>query len=78
MVRADKSCRYHKEILEKVRTETGLHARCLGGGRIAIDPDAKTIRIGDYSSDFGKEPDRQLTVKMLQEAFPGWTVIAGN
>lgn len=78
LVRANESCGYHADILKKVKMETGLFARCLGGGRIQIDPENKTIRIWNQSVDFGREPDRQLTVKMLQEAFPGWTITASR
>ncbi len=78
MVRANERCSMHRDILKTVRIEISLPARCIGGGRIQIDPDKKTIRIWGYSGDFGEEPDRQQTGKMLQEAFPDWTVTASN
>lgn len=78
LVRADKRCFMHINILEMVHREIGLSACCIGGGRIAIDPDAKTIRVWGCSGDFDREPDRQLTVKILQDSFPDWTIMASN
>lgn len=77
VVRANQDCKYHRDILAILRREVrpfGLDARCIGGGRIEITPEAKTIRIWDDSGDFGKEPNRQQTVRMLQAAFPEFQV----
>ena len=43
LVRANEGCGYHYQILSLVREETGLRARCIGGGIICIKPDKKTI-----------------------------------
>lgn len=77
VVRANQNCKYHGDILAVLRREMrplGLNVHCIGGGNIKISPDAKTIHISDYSSIFGKEPDRQQTVRMLQAAFPEFQV----
>src|SRR3989344_4238136 len=73
VVRADESCSYHRDILSKLRYEVrplGLDARCIGGGQISINPETKNISIRGSSGDFGVEPDRNETVRMLQEAYP--------
>src|SRR3989344_9469977 len=77
VVRAQENCGYHNDILNLLRHEvrpSGLNARCIGGGRIEINPEAKTIRIWSKRGGFGAEPDRQETVRMLQAAFPEFQV----
>ena len=73
VIRANQDCDYHQDILALLRREVrphGLDAHCTGGGRIEINPAEKTIRIWDYSENFGEENDRKETVRMLQAAFP--------
>lgn len=77
VVRANRTCDHHCDILAILQREVrphGLYTKCVGGGRIKINLDAKTIHIWDYSDVFGKEPDRQQTVRMLQAAFPEFQV----
>jgi phosphohistidine phosphatase len=77
VVRADKDCVLHRHILRGTRDQLsphGLQARCIGGGRILINPEAKTIKIWDRSGDFGFEPDRGETVRMLCSAFPDFSI----
>lgn len=50
------------EILEK-----------LGGGSFQISRE-KEIRIFDESHEFGQESDRQLTARLIQEAYPDYKV----
>lgn len=79
VVRANKDCNYHNHILEMLCREVqqnGLKTYCIGGGQIQVNPEAKTIFIWDDSSAFGKEPDRQETVRMLQKEFPESQIIA--
>jgi len=77
VIRAKAECEYHRDILAILRQELmphNLDARCIGGGRIQVAPEGKTIHIWDYSGDFGKEPNRSYTVRMLKRAFPGHKV----
>ena len=79
VVRAPKYVRYelHADILEFLQKEvgsSGLKARCIGGGVISINTEKKTIKIWDDSGEFGEEPDRQETIRMLQVAFPEFSV----
>lgn len=77
VVRADMSCKYHKDILEKLQQEVrlvGLFAHCIGGGQIYVNQEQKTILIWGRTSDFGMEPNRKETAIMLQAAFPGFTI----
>lgn len=77
VVRAQENCSYHRDILDVLQRNlraNGMTACCIGGGRIAIDPGAMTINIWSSSGDFGVEPNRVETVRMLQSAYPEWKV----
>jgi hypothetical protein len=78
VVRAHQDCEYHRDILAWFKNEelqgSSLKCGCVGGGRIRINTSDKTVEIWDSSGDFGEEPDRTLTVTMLQEAFPEFVV----
>ncbi len=77
VIRANEHCDYHRDILALLRREaSGLGARCIGGGRININPNDKEITISDSSGDFGLEPDRNKTVEMLQATFPEYKIIS--
>lgn len=65
---------YHRELLAEYRHESGLRARCIGGGRISFKETEKVIRIWDSSGDFGYEPDRNVTLAALKLAYPGFDV----
>jgi len=77
IVRADKRHEWHRDILFELQREVrqfGLRAQCLGGGYIRVSSEQKAIRIWDYSSDFGREPNRELTAAMLRGAFPDFKI----
>lgn len=74
VVFADEKYGYHRNLLACYCKENGLHAKCLGGGQIRIDREKKIIRIRDSSGDFGMEPNRKETGRLIQEAFPDFTV----
>lgn len=79
VIRALNKCKYHFDIETKLRAEVrplGLMAWCVGGGKYRIDNDLKTLLIWSESGEFGREPDRNKTVEMLQRAFPEFTIIA--
>ncbi len=79
VIRALSKCKYHFDIENKLRAEVrplGLMAWCVGGGKYRIDSNQKTILIWSESGEFGREPDRNKTVEMLQQAFPEFVVIA--
>lgn len=80
VVRAmEEHCDYHDDILNWLKREvssSGLKTFCIGGGRIEVSPDEKIIRIWGESGAFGKEPNREETVRMLQAAFPEFQVTA--
>ena len=79
VVRANQYCEYHRDILKELRLEMpSLNARCIGGGRINVDPDNKVIKIWGSSGDFGVEPDRAETVRMLKEAFTDFNINSGS
>ena len=77
VIRANKECAYHREILSLLRKDLlqyNISAYCIGGGRINIDKLGRTISISSESGDFGREPDRRKTVKALEKAFPEFKV----
>jgi len=78
IIRAHQNLQYHRNILAWLKEQelggTGLKSTCIGGGRIRFDHENKTIKIWDRSGDFGKEPERALTVAILQEAYQGYVV----
>ena len=81
VVRANANYSHHESILlalQKEVTSSDLNADCVGGGWIRIVHAVKTISICGKSGDFGEEPDRQQTVRMLQAAFPEFQVTQDN
>ena len=77
IVRANENCEFHADIFDELLRHEDLDTlspKCVGGGNIEVDPEEKRIRIRSSSSRYGREPDRQLTVRMLQVAFPDYQV----
>lgn len=75
VIRADATCDYHRDILRQLSFEiSGGKACCIGGGNINIDPGNKVIKIWGSSGDFGVEPDRSETIRLLREAFPDFNI----
>jgi len=64
----------HAKLLAQYCLETGLRARCVGGGLITFIAEKKFISVVDKSADFGREPDRDETVAAIQQAYPDFTV----
>ena len=75
IMESDRNADFHRRIVNNIRNEHSEGSpRCLGGGRLAIDPKAKTIRAYGYSVDFGKVSN-EVVEKMLQEYVDnGWKV----
>lgn len=48
--------------------------RVLGGGYCRLDPDARRAELWGSSAQFGREPDRRWTVRVLEAALGGYTV----
>jgi len=75
--------RGHAQVASNLYEEIGDRAlvRVLGGGCLDFNPridDRKMwneIHISGGSGSFGREPDRELTVKLLQETFPNHKVV---
>lgn len=77
IVRADRTCSFHREILKQVikkETEELIPIQCIGGGVIRVIDKEKIIRIFGESQDFGMEPSRENTRLMLEKAFPEFQV----
>lgn len=65
---------YHRVLLAEYQNDSGMRARCLGGGQIRFNGEKKTIMISGSSGDFGVEPDRMETVKAIKAAYPDFEV----
>lgn len=63
-------------VLQQQVGQHGLNARCIGGGRLEFFPDHKFMRIKGSSDEFGVEPDRQETLRLLRAAFPEFRVVS--
>lgn len=72
--------RGHNDILDICRYQElgklSLDIKGVGGGTIDIDKINKEICLSSKSTSFGPEPDRTFTTKVLQEAYPDYTVTA--
>jgi len=68
----DTRFRLHKDLLQQYCRETGLSAKCLGGGYILVKE--KFICVTESSTDFGVEPNRDETVAAIKEAYPDYVV----
>ena len=79
VIRANQHCEFHRDILKNLGFKIpGLIARCIGGGRINVDPVNKIIKIWGSSGDFGVEPNRAETARLLQEAFSDFNISSEN
>ena len=81
--RAD--CKYHKGIYKKFITElknagkTDVKTKCLGGGRIKMDPINQTIFVYGYSNAYGRyEKQHEKSVEMLKEVYPDYKITCSN
>ncbi|MBA3973144.1 MAG: hypothetical protein C0504_02875 [Candidatus Solibacter sp.] len=59
---------FHRDIAAAYGVQAG------GGGWLEIDHGKRTVVVGGTSTQFGREPDRGLTVALLEEALPGYMV----
>lgn len=55
----------------------GIKYKCVGGGRIIHNPEAKTLEIYGFSQGYGKA-DHTLTQQLLSEAYPDYKVIISD
>ena len=62
----DDAAGFHKDIA----VARGL--RPLGGGWCEINHEARSVRISSSSQAFGREPDRERTLRCFRECLPGY------
>jgi hypothetical protein len=62
----DDAARFHKDIAVTHRL------RPMGGGWCEIDHDARTVRVSSASQAFGREPDRERTLRCFRQCLPGY------
>ena len=47
----------------------------LGGGFASVNPKEKKIALSGKSVTYGREPNRDLTAKLVRDAYPDWNVV---
>ena len=62
----DDEAGFHKDIAVKHQL------RPLGGGWCVIDHAERTVRVSSTSQAFGREPDRERTLRCFRECLPGY------
>ncbi|MBI4875202.1 MAG: hypothetical protein HY822_11275 [Acidobacteria bacterium] len=67
MIVFDDSAGFHRDLALRYR----LRAR--GGGWLEWNATRKCIRLSGRSQAYGREPDRELTRRVLQTAFPDFS-----
>lgn len=77
VVRGDNSRAKHRQIMQDFREEAARYghiANCLGGGKYLINRNEQTVLVWSQSFEFGAELNREHTLSLFREAFPGFTV----
>lgn len=64
----DSASVFHRDIGVAYGVQVG------GGGWLEIDHGKRKVVVGGTSTQFGREPDRGLTLALLEEALPGYQV----
>ncbi|XP_042272689.1 14 kDa phosphohistidine phosphatase [Thunnus albacares] len=80
IVRGTKSAQYHNHIFEKVSPAMealGMECKCLGGGKIEHNSQAKKIRVFGESTGFGKA-DHSVSAEKLKSAFSDYEVTCSD
>ncbi|GEM_PF-5997113 len=62
----DDSAGFHRDIALRY----GL--RPIGGGWCELNHAKKQVRLSSRSTQFGREPNRELVVALFEDAFPGY------
>ncbi|XP_031836879.1 sex-regulated protein janus-A isoform X2 [Nomia melanderi] len=65
------------ETCKQLEPYPSLKPKCLGGGRIEHDPDARTIKVYGYSQGFGKA-DHEVSGGLLKEKYPDYTITCSD
>lgn len=64
----DSTAAFHKDIAAAYGVQVS------GGGWLEIDHRGRSVVVGGRSTQFGREPDRGLTVELLGEVLPDYRV----
>lgn len=75
IVRGYYKCNFHADILAVAREDAGsaYKLKCVGGGRIRHEDDAKEILVYGYSQGYGKA-DHSITVDILKKRYPDYKI----
>lgn len=62
----DDTAAFHRDLAET------YGVRPLGGGWCEIDHPRRQVALSGHSTQYGREPDRDLTLALFRHAFPGY------
>ncbi|KJH46212.1 Janus/Ocnus family protein [Dictyocaulus viviparus] len=79
IVRGYYKCNFHANILDIARKNSGslFELKCVGGGRIRHENDAKEILVYGYSQGYG-QADHSITVDILKKYYPDYHITFSN
>ncbi|WKX92149.1 hypothetical protein Q1695_010293 [Nippostrongylus brasiliensis] len=79
IVRGYYKCTFHADILSVAREAAGPNykLKCLGGGRIRHEDDAKEILVYGYSQGYGRA-DHSVAVDILKKRYPDYKITFSN
>lgn len=80
IVRGSSEAEYHADVYERYSPSIealGFDTRPLGGGRIAHNPEQKTLKVYGYSVAYGKA-DHTVTEKILRIKYPDYHITTSD
>ncbi|EYC25582.1 hypothetical protein Y032_0011g1286 [Ancylostoma ceylanicum] len=79
IVRGYYKCHFHADILKVAREAAGpeFKLKCVGGGRIKHEDQAKEILVYGYSQGYG-QADHAVTVDILKKRYPDYNITFSN
>lgn len=80
IVRGISEAEYHADVYERYSPSIealGFDTRPLGGGRIAHNPQLKTLKVYGYSVGYGRA-DHSITEKILRTKYPTYQITTSN
>ncbi|CAF1502381.1 unnamed protein product [Didymodactylos carnosus] len=80
LIRADPTVDYHDKLLNKLEQEAGGPSQdlsILGGGKIQVDFEKKSINLFGQSEAYGAA-DHTRSKTILQETYPNFTISIGE
>jgi hypothetical protein len=74
ILKGDSTVQWHKEIADRLSTETDETFNVMGGGWVKLDTEVKQIEIWGESTKFGKA-DKEILEEVLSKSYVGYNLI---